>query len=57
MIIQLQKHSDGVIGISYTHGDTIINYGVAEDYERKWLARQFIDIAEKLLEGIKDETT
>lgn len=36
---------------------TTIDLGLLDEDERKALAQEFIDAAEKLLRGIKDETT
>lgn len=36
---------------------TTIDLGLLDEGERKALAQEFTDAAEKLLEGIKDETT
>ena len=47
----------GCVGVDVYTRDTKISFGTFNEQERNALARQFIDAAEKLLEGIKDETT
>ena len=44
-------------GVTIMQGAERIDFGVYNDTERKDLAKKFIDAAEKLLEGLKDETT